>query len=125
MVQTLSESIEGSSEETIENDEKKTPSLKRRLSLFLTKSSQMNEETKARTEKSPSIGSRLRSFSLLNSSSASDFLNIGSILNTKTKYSTSITNIDNYSSLDENYYIDLKNSKLILNDEKKQLLENE
>ncbi|RNA28356.1 TBC1 domain family member 5-like isoform X2 [Brachionus plicatilis] len=124
MVQTLMEPARCSSEDLVDgNDNKKAPSLKRRLSLFLTKSSQLNDDLKA-NENSQSIGSRLRSFSLLNSSGTSDFLNIGSLINSKTKSTASIPNIDNYSSLDENYYLDLKNSKLVLNDEKKQLLDN-
>lgn len=114
MTQTLMESTSSSSENLVE----KTPSFKRRFSLFLNKSAQLNNDS-ITNDNTQSIGNRLRSFSLLNSSGTSDFFNIGSLIKTKTKSTASFSDIDNCSSLDENYYLNLKNSKLILNSEKK------
>ena len=113
MTQTLAESTSLSSENLLE----KTPSFKRRFSLFLNKSSQ-GDDSKT-NDYAQSIGNRLRSFSLLNSSGTSDFFNIGSLIKTKTKSTSSFSDIDNCSGLDENNYLNLKNSKLVLNNEKK------
>lgn len=98
-------------------------SLKRRLSLFLRKSSLLNEtdEKNVPDNENQSIRGRLRSFSLLNSSNTTDFF-ASNFMNPRTnKPEVSKQVHDDSSSLDDDVEVNLRNLKLVLNKQSNQV----